>query len=278
LIGDVKLLSRGLLLFSAGVMVLVTIALPSYGGTNASERAESYGYIWDVESEKVAEPAVPMTLVVPPADDRVDWQGKIFNPQLTKEFERRYREAFGYSEAEQSTAIYMNSVVSFQTQEGFSTSATEINKAQTSFGNFMINRLIEYHADNFFKSSKSLAPVYQLKERLSKVEVEVRPGYSITANYSLSANVVDVNFKNPYVGSKAVYDLGHDELTISIGRLLTPTVVIENVTLIRDAINKVILRKQLTAMLSTDLLYSTYFDLGRTVRQNLELIGLRYTF
>ena len=45
---------------------------------------------------------------------------------------------------------------------------------QSDYGQYVLRRLSEYHVDNFAKSDPSVRPLWEAKEKLSKVNVQVQ--------------------------------------------------------------------------------------------------------
>lgn len=128
----------------------------------------------------------------PPREVTVDYTDFIFNPQLTLEFKTRYRELFGYIDT-----TGLNATANYRTVE-----AEKINRTRRVYGEYMMRRLGEYHVDNYFKSQPAMREVYELKERLSNVQVQVGPSYKMDVHYSFADNSAEIVVQNPYCDSK----------------------------------------------------------------------------
>lgn len=129
----------------------------------------------------------------------VNYNKMIFDdPEMVKEFKTRYRETFGY--ANQDRNLYQNNyhnVVRYDI-DGVKIGQEEDFSKQREYGAFIIKRLSEHHVDNYFKSSESLRPVYELKDKLQNVDVEIKKGYKLKLKYSLSGNYAQLKVDNPY--------------------------------------------------------------------------------
>lgn len=129
----------------------------------------------------------------------VNYNKMIFDdPEMVKEFKTRYRESFGYATQDQNfyQNNYHNTVI--YDIDGVKLGPEQDISRQQEYGAFVVKRLSEHHVDNYFKSSESLKPVYELKEKLQNVNVEVRKGYTLKLKYSLSGNYAQLKVTNPY--------------------------------------------------------------------------------
>lgn len=154
------------------------------------------GYIFTVTEER-EEQISEMVLMQPPAENDIALKKAIFTDRLTKEFELKYREQFGPTEVEQN--LYTPSrFEEYEYSNGLSVTYEEDRRAKQEFASYMLRRMTEYHVDAYFKSSPSLKPVYELKDRVSHLDLEVKRGYKVKFNYSLSGNHLDLRAENPY--------------------------------------------------------------------------------
>ena len=74
----------------------------------------------------------------------------------------------------------------------------------------MGRRLVEFHADDYAKSKKSLRPAYEFKEKISRLDVAVNKEVSFSGKYSFSAQQADFRMENPWVDAKLIYDFRPD--------------------------------------------------------------------
>lgn len=182
----------------------IVYGLLSPGPTVAPQRAPSSsstdGYVADVRLEK-QQKFYEVYLSPPQGEISVDYRSVIFNAQLTAEFKQRYREQFGYIDVE-GMAFAANRFTRFDENRGRSQSVDELQRRRRAFAEYMMRRLAEFHVDNYFKSQPSMREVYELKERLSNVQVQVGPSFKMDVHYSFSDNSAELVVQNPYCDSK----------------------------------------------------------------------------
>lgn len=243
------------------------------------------GYLETTKGERDTQ-VEDMILVQPPESLGPTLRERIFNDKLSKEFRDRYEEKFGRTEVER---IYHspNRYTYYDDVYGFDGSVQDMNDERRRFGEFMIRRLAEYHVDSYAKSDPSVRPLWEAKERLSQVKLEVSR-FRFDVKYSISGNTLDVNAVNPWLSTSRVrlhmnsgaFGPGPVEETIvSLGRNLTNTVVLEGHAYLTDGIFSVLARKSLSERLATTATFSTFFkDQGTSIRESLYLSGLSYTF
>ncbi len=254
-----------------------------------SALARSYapheGYLSSVEKER--DQTVSDLVVVPfPAENGPTLKEKIFNPELSKEFKESYEQKFGRTE-QQQILNPANKNLYYDNLYGIRGTDQDVNDERRKFGEYMVRRLLEFHVDNYAKSDPKIRPVWEAKERLSKVEVPVGPQMHLDVRYSIAGNTMDVFVKNPWVRAKvtvqmnpAVFGPGPvDEIIYSLGKDVTKTVSLEADYKSIDGIVAYIGRKNLTERLSATLTTSTFtHDGGQSVRESLYLAGLNYVY
>ncbi|MDB2426031.1 hypothetical protein N9W41_00640 [bacterium] len=154
-------------------------------GYSRDSQGERYVITYELSELPVIEPGTQ------------DLKYEIFTTKLVGEFDRKYKETFGENEIEQrfNTPVRSADIV-YST--GQVVSLEEDFERQNIYGNFVVKRLTEYHIDEFANSNPSLRKVIELKKRMSHLNLEVKKGYKLSFNYSLSANSLDVKVKNPY--------------------------------------------------------------------------------
>jgi hypothetical protein len=211
--------------FGPSALILV-LSLFLASMVRAGELAQHPGYLSDTSDEKYQ---VSREVVIVPmgASGELSLRDKIFSEKITKEFKRKYEERFGRTQAEQ---VFNTPSQFFETeiQPGVFRTADEVAAEQRKFGNYMIKRTVEHHVDRWMKESPSARPVYELKEKISNVNVEVRPGYKARIKYSLSSNEMSVNVKNPHNISNRLYtDLSSNEVALFLGYPVTKKVRVQ---------------------------------------------------
>ena len=235
-------------------------------------------FTWDILTEKASKP--PQKLVLPqPPEGTSSIHHLIFNPILTKEFQLRYEERFGRTTAEQTYNVFANPFVSVRTSNGYELTAVQANDSQRQFGEYMVRRLAEWHADNAMRNSKSLRAVAEIKDRYSRADVQVAPGYKIQGNYSIGNNAFDLFFENPWALLRARVELMMNETFITLGRSIGKKWTAETHWAYRDGVIKLVTSRPLSPGLSMSLMGSTSVKSeGYSRRENLGLAGLSYSF
>lgn len=211
------------------------------------------GYLSSVEGERYQLSREVVILPEPPPD-RQSLQARIFTDKLTKDFQQRYEDQFGRTQGEQIESIPMR-FYEKELQPGIYVTEEEYVNKQRRFGQYMAKRLVEYHVDNYLRETPSARPMYELKEKVSNVNLQVRRGYKVRLKYSFSGNYLDVNLENPYnIGAKVTFeDMGRENTIASLTYPLTKTVTL--MTDYRDYQDQVTLSatKQLSPALSTSI-------------------------
>lgn len=157
------------------------------------------GYLSSVQEER-QQTFVEVYLAPPSIYQGPPLEQRIFSP-LTKEFKTKYIEAFGTIDA---------GSLSFQTSQGLfledlrvvDTELEEETRRRRAFAEYMMKRLIEHHVDNYFKTDPTMRPIYEAKEKISNVQVQVSKEVRMNIRYDFSGNTLDFNVKNPWVDSK----------------------------------------------------------------------------
>jgi hypothetical protein len=266
---------------------------------NASAYTRNYGshsgYVDSTEGERGIELA-DMIVIHSPEEGNALLKDRIFNDTLSKEFRDQYQEKFGRTEAEQ--AYYSSNRFTFyEDSYGFKGGVRELTNERRKFGEYMVRRLAEWHVENYAKSDPAVHAVWEAKEKLSKMNVNVsRLKFNLA--YQIASNEFDIKLDSPWLDSRLILQMnpshfgpGHiDETTLAIGRDLTRTVRIESHYAVFDGQASLIGRKQLSSSLSTSLVASTYtqnpgiarkYDFnvnGIAVRESLFLAGVTYVF
>ncbi|MCB0407175.1 MAG: hypothetical protein KDD34_03160 [Bdellovibrionales bacterium] len=180
--------------FFLKILLLFTVILPFIAKAGVGDGHP--GYVSDVEEERLTR-NVEMNLVSPPVDNYSNNNWVVFDDELTKEFQHRYEERFGRSDAERNI-VSPGRFDQFEYQTGVSVSVEEDQKRKRVFGEFMMKRLTEHHLDQYAKSKPAFKSVYELKEKISNATVEVQKGYKVRLRYSYSGNYLLLRVENPY--------------------------------------------------------------------------------
>ncbi len=242
------------------------------------------GYIQDVAAEK-SEQFYEIYLSPPAVQTKLDLRGKIFDQKLTHEFRERYEQRFGYIDTD--SMAFADRFTNFSENRGANQDLATQNDNRKAFAEYMMKRLGEYHFDNYMKSDPTMRPVYEAKERLSNISVEVTAESKMVMNYAVADNSVELNYVNPYVDSKLRTEmnprqLGPGEIVenwIYIGKSLTKTVYLLTSYASKDGLAGVEVRKAYTPMLSSSVRTTTTTTAeGRTPRQSFFGYNLYYLF
>lgn len=183
------------------------------------------GYLESVENERYRV-AKEVVIVPPDAPAEASLRDRIFNNELTREFQRKYEDRFGRTQAEQFTVTSRY----YETERQPHTNRTVVEEydEQQRFGNFMIKRLTEYHVDHYMRSNPSVRPMYELKERMSNLNVQVRKDYRVKVKYSLSSNDLDLYLDNPHNIENRISWRGSDETALVLGYPVTKTISVKS--------------------------------------------------
>ncbi len=128
-------------------------------------------------------------------------EGLIFTKPLVKEFKEKYGLEFGHNEVNQdwySMYEFQERDISFQDE----------NERRSKFGELMIRRLVEVRMDEFVRNDSRFRTAYELRHKLSQVEVETEEGLKLGSKYSLSANDLEVTLKKSSLELKWVLPMG----------------------------------------------------------------------
>jgi len=152
------------------------------------------GYVFNVDQER-HERSIEMVIDSPPEDRQ---KGKpLITTKMEKEFQDQYELRFGWSDAERNYNG-TNRFAFYEYPSGQLDTIQIYQTRQRQFGEYMVRRLVEYHVDDYFKSNPEMRPIYELKDRIANVDVQVRKGYKVKLRYSYSGNYLDVLVDNPY--------------------------------------------------------------------------------
>jgi len=255
-----------LALWPALGMLLVA---PAWARVQAEVRdldAPHPGYVDSVADEKNLR-VVEIALVREPHLDGPPLRQLIFDPKLEHEFSQRYEEKFGRTESDRN----LDTLNQFS-ESGYisgDVSAKEEVEEQRLFGQFMVKRLTEFHVDTYMKSNPSARPLYEMKERVSKMSVQVNKGYKFNINYSYSGNYVDIKVDNPfevYNNVKVEMDpekLGPSDIKETMLSLKYPvdkTIVVGSDLRLNEGFVNVYGSRQVSPHLTTSLSGSTYWS------------------
>lgn len=265
--------------------------LSLWGGTARAQSMtpRAHGYVSDITKER-SERYKEVFLFVRPNAPKQPLVDSIFNPQLSKEFRDKYREKFGqldtesivYQSGARSSADPLSNDLNRDSEE-----AIALQKDRRAFGEYMVKRLAEWHTDNYFKSEPNMRPVYELKEKLSKVDVKVTKTTKLEVRYELSSNNLDFILDNPYLDSKLSVEMDPgafgpssvQENRIWLGKNLTRKTRVNNNWATIDGLTTLEFIFFHHPRLSTSVASTAkYTSSGRAEGATRYLIGMNYLF
>ena len=221
------------------------------------------GYTDNVEHER-AQRFYEVYLFAP-SPPETNLQNAIFNP-LTKEFQRRYIEKFGVVDSDSLNYKPM-SYSSFDSNGGASLQVQQASDARKDFGNYMVRRLMEYHLDNYIKTDPKMRPLYDTKQKLQDVKVQVNKNIKFNLQYKFSSNIADFYVNNPWVESKVSFEMSPGgfgpgsvrEYRIWLNKQLSKTLRWINTIAVDDGIVSSGISKTIFWNVGTSITASTYF-------------------
>lgn len=243
------------------------------------------GYLETVQGERDTKYS-DLELLPPLPDQGPDLRSRIFNESLSKEFRDRYYDKFGRTEIER---IYLapNRTTYYNDVYGLKGSPQEINDQRRQFGEYMVRRLVEVHVDDYLKNDPKARPIYEAKQAISNIKVEVQ-SFRFDMQYGLAGNTFDIFVHNPYLATTRVrleMDPGGfgpgpvNETLITLGNPITKSINLEAQMRTNDGIASLVGTKTITPALSSSITLSTFTkDQGTSTRESLYLAGLGYTF
>lgn len=278
---------KGMNSSSAQFIAKVMILSGFLTGLPASSWAEQVraGYVQDVTAEK-NEQFYEIYLSPPTVQTKIDYRSKIFDQKLTTEFRDRYEQRFGYIDTD--SMAFSDRFTNFSENRGANLEMANKNDQRKQFAEYMMKRLGEYHFDNYMKSDPSMRPVYEMKEKMSSVSVEVTPESKLSMNYSVADNSIDVNYTNPYADTRLRTEMDPRkvgpadviEQWVYIGKQVTKTIYMMTTYAAKDGWASVEFRKSHSPYLSTSTqATTTTTPVGiRTPRQSFFGYNLYYMF
>lgn len=243
------------------------------------------GYLQDITEERDSRFYEIFLFATPPPAKR-DLRAVIFNPALSFEFKNKYRERFGQIDTE--SIVYQPTKFSVLDENRGAVLWVEQSQEQRrSFGEYMVKRLIEWHLDNYFKTDPTMRPVYELKEKLSNVQVEVTPTSKLNLRYNLSDNTADLILENPYCDSKLALlmnpkQFGPGPLTdekLIVEKQLTKKIRVNTSATGMDGIGRFEVIRSLRANWATNFITTAAFKAGGpSPRESRYIIGLSHAY
>jgi hypothetical protein len=251
------------------------------------------GYVDSTLAERGAQ-STDLELIDQPKPDGPSFKDQIYNDQLTAEFQEKYNDKFGRTDAER---IYNSpNRTTYYNDFWFTGSPEEYSNQRREFGNYMIKRLAEYHVDDYLKNNPKGRAIYELKEKVSNVNVKIQ-SFQFDLRYELAGNTADFVIKNPYLKTAKVrlqMNQGSfgpstpDETIVTLGTQVTRTISFETYySMPLNNISFVTTKSLAPGLAGTLSVVDAQRDLGAVpsrgmtsnwIRETIYLAGLNYTF
>ena len=146
-------------------------------------------YTQDIQGER--ESQYTEIVLIPPQIQNLNYTHLIFNETLSKDFKRQYQERF-------QTQWQQSEITLQEMFTAYNSRVVLESQRRREFAEYVMKRLTEYHVDQYIQSDPSMRTLYEVKEKLQKVEVKVNQQTKLNMNYSLSGNILEIKFENPY--------------------------------------------------------------------------------
>lgn len=251
------------------------------------------GYIESTLAERGAQ-YTDLQIIDPMPSEGPSLRDQIFNAELTHEFQEKYNDKFGRTDAEH--IFNSPNRTSYYNDVWFQGSPEDYSEQRRQFGDYMLKRLGEWHLDNYLKTNPSARGIYELKEKVSSMNVKVQ-SFQFDLRYEIAGNTADLVVKNPYVKTAKVRlqmnpgSFGPstvDETIITLGTDITRTVSFETFySLPLNNISFVATKGLAPGLAATASLVDAQRDLGpdtsrgltsNWIRESIYLAGLNYAF
>lgn len=241
-----------------------------------------HGYLFNVVEEKTKR-SIEMVMLERPKKSSRPIKEIIFNEKLSKEFQQQYQYRFGVTTAEQvRNSPGRNDDYTYYNNQNVT--VLEYRKYQQQFGEYMTRRLVEYHVDDWFKNDPTMRPVYELKDRVSNVNVKLSKSYKLKWKYSLSGPYMEAVLDNPYdIETKVQVQMTGvlskpAEVTYSAGYPVSNRVRVSAVHRQYDGFYQLVCGRRMTKSISMSLSASVDAKKeGPAIQQNLFLVGMSWS-
>lgn len=251
----------------------------------AARAALPYGYLSDVAAER-GERFYEIFLFTEPAPRTARLSDAIFNRELSKEFQDKYRDKFGTLDTE-SIAYKQTDFSRLDENKGNNQKLETQSAERKVFAEYMVKRLAEWHVDNYIKSEPAMRPVYEAKERLKKIEVKVTKETKLEARYSFAGNILELIYDNPICDLRVISEMDPSafgptsprENTYILKRPITTSLRAENSWTQTEGRGKLDFIKVHRSGMSTSLGMSAAYKAGGVTPRDSRLsMGLGYSF
>ena len=248
--------------------------------------AANYGYTNDIKAER--ENIYEEIVIFPPqVSGSKNLNEKIFNAELSKEFRTKYIQEFGTVDTD--SFVYRDPKYAEMADDNRRGVSTEVanNNARRNFGDFMVKRLTEWHVDHYIKEEPQMRPIYEAKEKISNIKVEINKETRLDIKYSLAGNTLDLNIINPYLESRLISYMDPSafgpaqtlENRLFLGMQINPLLRFNLYVAENDGIATAEVIRAFRGNISTSLSSSSWFKAtGLSARETRTSVGMSTTF
>jgi len=273
---------RQLILFTL-VSSAASVCVPARAADEAAVVfGERPGYTTDIAYERNSR-THEMVMLPRPPPGAPPIAEVIFNEKLSREFQQQYEYKFGVTQAEQViNSPGRNDQYTYNT--GRNATLKQYRRDQQKFGEYMARRLLEFHVDNYAKRDRSFRQVYEIKDKVSNVEVKSKTGYSVKWKYNIAGPTMDFQIKNPYeIDARVRLEMSGlvskpNEVIYQFSYPISKRVTLSELIKQMDGTYQTVLARALTSHVAVSL--SVSFDTnpqGANIQQNIYLVGLGYS-
>lgn len=270
---------RSALIFSL-IFAVSTAAAEFFDETHPRYFGDHHGYVSDVQEERDKRD-IEMVMLEKPKDPPKPREQIIFNEKLSKEFKDQYAYRFGQSNSEQLLNTPQRSD-QYTYYTGERLTIEQYTHYQQQFAQYMVRRLIEYHVDDYAKHDRDFKKVYELKDKVSNLDVKVA-SYKMNWKYNFAGPSMDLTVKNPYdIDFRVRMEMdgvisSPSEYIYTIGYPINPRIYTTFLYRQNDGVYQSVWTRRMTKHISTSLTGSIdTHRYGPIQQQNLFLVGLSW--
>ncbi len=177
------------------IWLLLLWVLPVGASSSAYGTEITNGYLMDVENEVSNDPVELVLVDKPDSLNGPNFNEKVFNHELSQEFIFKYQQIFGRTEQEEN--YYLINRQGYFVSAGVLTSS-QLDTARREFAQYMAKRLAEYHSDNALKTDPQFKKIYEIKQAVSNVNLQVSESTKFDMTYSFVGGTSSVKMTHAF--------------------------------------------------------------------------------
>jgi hypothetical protein len=264
---------------AARFFALAVLGVSSLALADDSDWAHG-GYIDNVREERLDPSHEVVILPLPETRSSISME-QIVPEKLSRAFSQEFRNRFGYTEYEQ-VEFESNRFTEIGESQGRLIPVNEYITKQESFGRYMLAKLTDYHVNYYLKHNANTRTIYEVKQKLSNVEIQDQSGYKYKLAYDLASNRLALNMEKPNEVFHRSVDVnlgGSPVTTVRLGYDVSKTIAVKTDYAIEKEALTIQGRKVLAPTLATTLTGQSFKkDQSPDVpAQDRVLIGLSWT-